>query len=360
MSNGQHIQNPRYQLCQDFEKGKRFIADALQVRAKYVPPQDALDALCIAIRRGTHILFEGERGGGKTAIAEALAEAFGLSVFYMQFMQGLKIEDFLFQWDENAQKLIGEQLFREGKNLAEIQRRQYTREFLLLGEFLAAFDYAAQDGCELPPVIIGDEADKLDFHGQNYLLQILGRGYSNVPRLKPEGTVIGFTKDERKRKQLVFPIVIMTSNGMMDGVSAPLKSRGRFMEILPPSDYERVKILHTQVPTAAPFLLADMSKMIQGIEGKPLKERPALREYIEFLETCVDLGIERITPDVMLADIGCLGKDRKDLKSLRSAVESIYYQYINQIDSKLEGFVKKAMTETANARRNIQSVCQNR
>jgi hypothetical protein len=349
--------NPRELLHKDFERGKLLIAQMLQSKAKYVAQERVLNALCNAIFRGTHLLLEGVRGGGKTAIAEALAEAFNLKVFYMQFMSGLKIEDMLYSWDTNAQQLLGSQLYNAGMELSKIQEIQWTREHLILGEVLAAFDYSAQDSCQMPPILIGDEIDKLDEYGEDFLLQVFGRGFANVPRLRPSN-IIGIPPQARQHKKFVYPIVILTSNAMRGGVSSPVKSRGRYTSIAPPTAGERVKILHSKVPAAGADLLLDVCKMIGGLEGKALKERPALREYIEFLETCVDKGIKRVTRETILNNLDCLAKDGNDIITLETAAEAIFEDYIRPPDEKVESLVRQALAETQEAHRAVKAFSQ--
>src|SRR5262244_268213 len=91
--------NPRSLLV---EVGEQAIADLLHASG-YVIQRGMLRDLCHALRSGLPWLIEGPRGGGKTALAESLAEACNLPIFYLQGMEGLTLADVLYGWDRAAQ-----------------------------------------------------------------------------------------------------------------------------------------------------------------------------------------------------------------------------------------------------------------
>src|SRR6516162_9198233 len=68
-------------------------------RAGYVIQERLLRDLGHALRSRKPLLIEGPRGGGKTALAEALAESCNLTTFYLQGMDDLTIADVLYSWD---------------------------------------------------------------------------------------------------------------------------------------------------------------------------------------------------------------------------------------------------------------------
>ena len=95
-------------------------------------------------------------------------------------MDDLTIADVLYSWDREAQTQMVRQELAAGTKLKEAQDKQFTREYLILGEALAAFEYAGLNNN--PPVLIIDEADKLTEKIEDMLLQLLGRGLAHVPR----------------------------------------------------------------------------------------------------------------------------------------------------------------------------------
>lgn len=329
--------------------GRQALSNLLQTRAGYVPQSKPLSALCNAILRGTPLLCEGVRGGGKTALGEALSEALGLKKFYLQCMSGLRIEDVLYSWDRTAQTLYVEQQVRLGVPLAQAQAEQWTMPFLSLGDVLAAYHYSAQPETECPCVLIIDEIDKLDEQGEDFLLQILARSFANIPRLLPDSR-IGVLPETKAAKRRVLPIVILTSNNMRSGVSGPLRSRARYTSIKSPSMKESLKIMLARIPGLAVELLTDLAMLIKGIEGKSLKEKPALREYLELAETLVEKNVLRIDEAVLLDNIDTLAKSEKDIVSLEKAFESIYTEYIDSPDKDVLEAVSLAVSEIEAAR----------
>ncbi len=118
-------------------------------------------------------------------MAEAMAEACNLPVFYLQGMEGLTLADVLYDWDREGQTQMVRQELAAGTRLKDAQDKQFTREYLILGEALGAFDYAGSH--DDVPILIIDEADKLQEKVEDMLLQLLGRGYAHVPRFGDVG-----------------------------------------------------------------------------------------------------------------------------------------------------------------------------
>jgi hypothetical protein len=77
-------------------------------------------------------------------------------------MEGLTLDDVLYCWDREGQNQWARQATSSGKSLAAARAEQWSREYLILGEALGAFDLAAR--CDITPILIIDEADKLQEH----------------------------------------------------------------------------------------------------------------------------------------------------------------------------------------------------
>jgi MoxR-like ATPase len=69
----------------------------------YVIRQSMLRDLRHVLKSRLPWLIEGPRGGGKTALAEALAEACNLPIYYLQGMEGLTLANVLYDWDREGQ-----------------------------------------------------------------------------------------------------------------------------------------------------------------------------------------------------------------------------------------------------------------
>src|SRR6059058_1074764 len=83
----------------------------------YIVQERVLGDMVQAIKSGMPHLIEGPRGAGKTALAEALAEACNLPVFYLQGMEGLELEDVLYSWDCHGQSEFVRQALSTGMDL---------------------------------------------------------------------------------------------------------------------------------------------------------------------------------------------------------------------------------------------------
>lgn len=334
--------NPHY-LLQKQADGAKIIYDLLQSKTRYTPQNLPFLSLCKAIKRRRALLCEGIRGGGKTALGEAFAEALGLKLFFLPCVEGLNIRDTLYEWDETAQQIFQRQKEAEGFSLFEAQKLKWQKSFCKLGTLLEAFDYSATTG--EPSVLIVDEVDKIALSEQTFLYQILERGYADIPRLAPHPR-IGFT--EVKEFEPAYPVIFLTSNG--GEIAEPLRSRTRYADIKLPTKSERVKILFNKIP-AAPDLLRQMCRLINGIESLPLREPPALREYLDFYASIVSDRVTQITAEVLVSEISALAKRKDDLTTFvgdgesEGAIDLLIHAYVNNPDDEIDRFILEAQSE---------------
>ncbi len=280
------------------------------------------------------MLIEGPRGGGKTALAEALAKACNLSTFYLQGMEELTLADVLYSWDREAQTQMVRQELAAGTLLKEAQGKQFTRDYLILGEALAAFDYASVS--ETVPVLIIDEADKLTEKIEDMLLQLLGRGWAHVPRLGNVGV----------RDSKLWPIVILLSNDIRHDLSAPLRSRCLFSWLEPPTPREEVRILRARVPDAKPELLRGVTKLINCIrrDMPAVRDKPSLRESIDLLEALVRDDVESLRAEVIDEYLCFLGKRQKELMNLRQGIARLEFA-VHAADREIDEWIEWACSQ---------------
>src|SRR6266498_685206 len=295
---------------QTLESDGRAALAAMLARSGYIIQQRLLVDLSNALSNRIPLLIEGPRGGGKTAIAEALAGAFNLATFYLQGMDGLTIADVLYTWDQEAQTQMVRQELAAGTRLKEAQGKQFTREYLILGEALAAFEYAG--GHEDPPVLIIDEADKLTEKIEDMLLQLLGRGCAHVPRFGNVGV------SDRSR----WPIVILLSNDIRHDLSSPLRSRCIYTWLDAPTPREEVRILHARAPLASPGLVGGVTRLINSVrrDMPAVRDKPGLRESIDLLEALARDDVRSLTAEVIDQYLCFLGKRHKELLNLRQGL----------------------------------------
>src|ERR1051325_10148305 len=108
------------------EHGREALADLVARESGYIfqtrPPKD----LCQALKSGMPLLAEGQRGGGKTEMVDALAYACNRPYFELQGMDDLTLKDILFEWDEVGQKNFVAQAVATGQlTIAEARNQQW-------------------------------------------------------------------------------------------------------------------------------------------------------------------------------------------------------------------------------------------
>ncbi len=300
--------NPRLLVA---EVGDAALADLLRGTG-YVIQRPMLRDLTHVLGSCLPWLVEGPRGGGKTALAEALAEACNLPVFYLQGMEGLSLADVLYDWDREAQTQWVRQAIATGCSFEEARAGQWTREFLKLGEALAAYECAATS--EAIPILICDEFDKISEKIEDTLLQLFARGYAHVPRFGEIGV----------RDQSRWPVVILLSNDQRRDLSSPMRSRCLYSWLPPPTPREEARILKARCPNASRNLLLKMVKLIQAIRGLPgIMDKPGLRESIAFLHALASEDIQDLHAGVIESHLCFLAKRRLDLENLRKSLARV-------------------------------------
>ncbi len=300
--------NPRILMV---ENGVQAIADLLHTTG-YVIQRGMLRDLSHVLRSGLPWLIEGPRGGGKTALAESLAEACNLPVFYLQGMEGLTLADVLYGWDSEAQTQSVRQAVAMGQGFDEARAGQWTREFLILGEALAAYERAAQD--HVIPILICDEFDKVSEKIEDMLLQLFARGYAHIPRYGEIGM----------RDQARWPVVILLSNDQRHDLSSPMRSRCLYSWLPAPTLREEAGILRTRCPQAPRLMLLKMVKLINAIRGLPgIVDKPGLRESITLMRTLANAGHQDLSIHEIESHLCFLAKRHLDLENLRKSLARV-------------------------------------
>src|SRR5438045_729888 len=185
------------------EHGRDALAELVARESGYIFQTRPLKDLCQSLRSGMPLLTEGERGGGKTEMVDALAYSCNRPYFELQGMDDLTLKDILFEWDEQAQNNFVVQAVTSGElTLSEAREQQWRSVFLNLGEILKAYDYLSRTG--LVPIIKLDEFEKLPQVCQAFFYQLFTDGHASIPRLSEKYGRIGVSKDAEK------PIVILT------------------------------------------------------------------------------------------------------------------------------------------------------
>jgi MoxR-like ATPase len=272
-------------------------------------------------------LIEGPRGAGKTALAEALAEACNLPVFYLQGMEGLELDDVLYSWDRDGQSEFVRQALSTGIDLNAARAEQWSRDYLIFGEALGAYEFAGREN--VVPILIVDEIDKLKDRIEDMLLQLFGRGYAHVPRFGDVGV-----KDSNR-----WPIVILLSNDIRHDLSPPMRSRCIYTWIDLPTPREGVRILCSRVPEAPAEMVTCVAKLLDCIRDIPgVVDKPALREGISLLKAFARDEVSIVDEPVLVEYLCHLAKRRGDRDYLLQSMARVE-QMVNSPDREIDAWV---------------------
>jgi MoxR-like ATPase len=295
------------------EEGPGALWDLL-VRFGYVPQDDVFDDLLQALLGHEPMLIEGIRGGGKTALIDTLAKGCNLDQYGVSAREDIRPEELLYSWDRDEQREFMADARARKMDLDAARAHKWTKEFLLLGEFLGAYDAAATAG--VPPLLFMDEIDKAGPAIQDMLLQPLANGVMYVPRLRPHGFV--GTHDQSK-----WPFVFCASNDLRHKLSPPFRSRHVYSYIATPDNRKEVLILLSHVPDTSLHLLKVVVKLLDAVRALGgLDDPPAIRESVKLLKAFNRDGLTEITEDVLRRYIGHIVKSKGDREYL---VENLDY-----------------------------------
>jgi MoxR-like ATPase len=292
------------------EHGRDALADLVARESGYIFQARPLKDLSQSLKSGMPLLAEGERGGGKTEMVDALAYSCNRPYFELQGMEGLGLKDILFQWDEQGQKNFVVQAVASGSlTLDEARQKQWRKEFLNLGEILKAYDYLATTG--MVPILKLDEFEKLPQACQAFFYQLFTDGHASIPRLDENGGWIGVGKADEK------PMVILTSNNQ-HVVHPPLRSRCVYTKVRLPTDVEEAWILHSRVPAVQPALLIQVVKVVRYIRVMmpTVRDKPGLRESIALLRALVTENLDALSASVLDDHLGFIARNADDLANL--------------------------------------------
>src|SRR4051795_6793642 len=106
----------------------------------YLADDELATVTYLALRMQRPLLLEGEPGTGKTALAEAIAEALELPLIRLQCYEGIDATQALYDWDFTRQILHLRALEAAGRgtDVEEAEKSLYDARFLLARPVLAA------------------------------------------------------------------------------------------------------------------------------------------------------------------------------------------------------------------------------
>ncbi len=258
-------------------------ASAAEVRTRlgerdYLSDDAIASAVFLADRLAKPVLVEGPAGTGKTALAQAVADAIGSRLVRLQCYEGLDESKALYEWNYRKQLLRIQAGRPEGESTEswnDLEEDIFSDQFLLTRPLLEAI--SATD----PVVLLVDEVDRVELETEALLLEILSEYQVSIPEL---GTI--------RAKQI--PLVFLTSNNTRE-LSEALKRRCLYLYIGYPDVSRERDIILARVPGISADLAEQIAEVVRSLRTLDLKKAPSVAETLDWARTLVILGREEIT-----------------------------------------------------------------
>jgi MoxR-like ATPase len=308
---------------------RRRIGDAVAMTARPATPAElgaalestgylADDGLAtvawLALSMGRPLLLEGEPGTGKTALAEALAQALDAELVRLQCYEGIDSAQALYDWDFPRQVLHLRALEAarrrdEDLDVAAVESSLFDERFLLERPVLRALRSPNA-------VLLVDEIDRADDEFEAFLLEVLSTNAVTIPEF---GTV----------RAAHPPLVVLTSNRTRE-VHDALKRRCLYHWVEHPGLAREVRILRTRLPEVPGRLAEQVAHAVQGLRdgaggpaGADLLKPPGVAESLDWARCLVALGRSELDVETAAATLGAVCKYREDAERVRASLDRL-------------------------------------
>ena len=253
----------------------------------YIPDDNIVTVVFLALSLKKPILIEGPPGTGKTELSKAISRAFERDFFRIQCYEGITFEQIVGEW--NYQKQL---LHLEMSKKVETEGDVFSEEFFIKRPLLSAFMN------EKPSVVLIDEIDKADEEVESFLLQALGEKQITVNDL---GTF------DLKNDLLV----IMTSNSQRQLLDET-KDRCLYLYIDYPTFEREVEIVKSHVPDASLGLIKNVVRAMQKIRKLSLIKVPSIRATVDWINSLLVFGKDDLDDESFKKTINVVIKNEDD------------------------------------------------